>query len=102
METPFDWSKLPPGSHPLDGVPPTPILGKLIFENIEWEIGQIGVADEDGKIEIMGVIFRFSYPALPWFKFQIPFARLEARNFIRAITEKLGDVSEDEPTETKT
>jgi hypothetical protein len=78
----------------LDGMPYTfeiPILGKLMFEAIEWEIGQVAVVEEGGGISVTGVIIRFWFPALPWFKFQIPFARLEARNLIRALEEKLDE-----------
>jgi hypothetical protein len=77
-----------------------PILGKLSFDAIQWELGRIAVVEEDGTVTVTGIIFRFCFPALPWFKFQIPFARLEARGLIRAMEEKLDEEAPTVETET--
>jgi hypothetical protein len=76
-----------------------PILGKLSFDAIEWEIGKVAVIQENGEIDVTGIIFRFCFPALPWFKFQVPFGRLEARNLIRAMEEKLDASAEEGETD---
>lgn len=71
-----------------------PELARLDVHQWRWRIGKL--FQLDGTFE--GIKIEIYMPMLPWLKLHFPLTRLEAHNFVRALTETLEEGANFEPT----
>lgn len=77
---------------PSDLVPPirsSETVAHIDFDAINWQLGEL--QDADGNMA--GLIFQFTLPPLPWFKFRVNMDLIGAAALTKSLNDKLEKVS---------
>lgn len=84
---------------PSAGMDNVPTLGQLEFKDFRYRIGKTFSQNlETHEMEFAGIIVEIWFVPIPWFRFRLPFGRLEGQAFLK----ELGEMLQDETTEATT